>query len=87
MYIQASESVPNLIPGLDRALYHWDGNKLQTLPFRADDLIDSDPFSEGQGSTLAGSKAREVVGINVNNGKVRLSFNTNIIMPLKWLEI
>ena len=27
--IQPSESVPNLIPGLDKYLYHWDGSRLQ----------------------------------------------------------
>jgi len=28
-YTEASESVPQLIPGLDKALYHWDGSRLQ----------------------------------------------------------
>lgn len=29
LLLQASESVPQLIPGLDKALYHWDGSRLQ----------------------------------------------------------
>ena len=42
------------------------------LPFTADDLIDSDPLTEGRGSTLAGGKAREVIGLNTSNGKVHV---------------
>ena len=64
--------MPNLIPGLNRELYHWDGIKLQTLPFTADDLIDSTRLTESQGRALAGSKTKEVVGINLQTGKVRL---------------
>lgn len=68
--LQASEEAPNLIPGLNRVLYHWDGAKLRTLPFTADDLLNSAQFSEGQSMSLVGSKTKEVVGINTQNGKV-----------------
>ncbi len=69
-FVQASGAAPNIIPGLNRALYQWDGIKLETLPFTADDLIDSTHLTEGRGLSLVGSKTKEVVGINVQNGKV-----------------
>ena len=72
--------MPNLIPGLNRELYHWDGIKLQTLPFTADDLIDSTHLRESQGQALVGSKTKEVVGINLQTGKVRLSALPTIII-------
>jgi len=41
----------------------------------AEELIDqSMPF--GQGSTLAGSKMREIVAVNLQNGKVGMDIQT-----------
>ncbi|XP_064382382.1 eukaryotic translation initiation factor 2-alpha kinase 3-like isoform X3 [Halichondria panicea] len=68
-YSEASGAAPNIIPGLNRALYQWDGIKLEILPFTADDLIDSTHLMEGRGLSLVGSKTKEVIGINVQNGK------------------
>ena len=59
-----------IIPGLDRGLYHWNGHKLTQLPFSADDLIDHSHHNGRRGSFLLGAKANNVVGINIENGKV-----------------
>lgn len=70
VYMQEGESIPNLIPALDKDLYHWNGTTLNKLPFTADDLIDHAAFSSGYGSALVGAKVTELLGINVNTGKV-----------------
>ena len=70
VYMQEGESIPNLIPALDKDLYHWNGTSLNKLPFTADDLIDHSSFSSGYGSALVGAKVTELLGINVNTGKV-----------------
>lgn len=63
-----SESVPDLIPGLDKHLYHWDGSRLQRLLDTADDLIDR-KFPYTKGFTFVGAKVREVVGLNIKSGQ------------------
>ena len=73
--VQDEESIPNLIPALDKDLYHWNGTSLHKLPFTADDLIDQASFSSGYGSALVGAKVTELVGINVNTGKVSLLYS------------
>ncbi len=77
--MQTNGAVPNLIPGLNRAIYQWDGAKLNMLPFTADDLIDSTKFVGEQGFSLVGSKTNEVTGINVQNGKVWFEKRINVI--------
>ena len=64
------KSIPNLIPALDKNLYHWNGTVLNKLPFTADDLLDHASLSSGYGSALVGAKVSELVGINVRTGKV-----------------
>lgn len=83
-YMKQTIDVPDIIPSLDRALYHWDGDKLQQLPFTADDLIDRNPFLHRLDSALAGSKSREVVGINIHTGEVCLT--STIVLFKKQLE-
>lgn len=63
-----------IIPSLDRGMYHWDGTKLSQLPFTADDLVDQAHLHTTQHSILAGAKANDIVGITIHTGKVSVSF-------------
>ena len=67
---QSEEVVNLIIPGLDRGIYRWDGRKLSQFPFTADDLIDNAHLHRTHGSFLAGAKANDVVGLDINTGKV-----------------
>jgi hypothetical protein len=66
---KSEAGVPLLVPGLNRALYHWDGTKLEQLSVMADDIIDQS-FPYGNAASLAGAKFREVETINSDTGQV-----------------
>ena len=59
----------DIVPSLDGKMYRWDGQKLNHLPFTADDLIDN-THSHSTNSVLVGARATDVVGVNLHTGKV-----------------
>ena len=58
-----------LIPSLDGALYQFDGENVEALPFTADTLLSSS-FKFTDDSTIVGGKEASTFGIDPATGKV-----------------
>lgn len=59
-----------LIPSLDGALYQFDGDKIEALPFSADTLL-SASFRFSDDAVVVGGKETVSFGVSSKTGKVR----------------
>lgn len=67
-YSKPSSQFPNLIPGLDKNLYNWNGIELTRLTLTADDLIERS-YAAGPDTVRAGAKSKEDVALDTATGK------------------